>query len=96
MGVQCEWQVGDSDLSVPRPRVPIPLSPVQVLEISIDDICTSVVIRPTPVPLRGLLPQADGDTALLRRENWDWKHTSVYLPTPSPDFTATPIPDVYP
>jgi hypothetical protein len=72
------------------------LSPIQVVSISIDNSYTSVKMRPTPIPLQGHVPQTDGDTALFRRENWDWKHSSRLLPTPSPIRTPLPIPDEYP
>jgi hypothetical protein len=76
---------------------PYPLhSPIQVIDIQFDGDYAYVAISPTPVPLPGHTPQVDGDVVLFHRENWDWKHSSSLLPTPSPGLALTPVPDGYP
>ena len=93
---QDERWLADQEAYFDRAQIENPypsLAPVQVVDIRIDDTYASVVIRPTLAPLQGQLPQTDGDIALFRRENWDWKHSSNHLPTPSLELTVTPMPD---
>jgi hypothetical protein len=96
---QDERWLADQEAYFDRAQIENPYpspAPVQVVDVSISDTYASVVIQPTLVPLQGHLPQTDGDTALFRRENWDWKHSSNHLPSLSSNLTVTPMPDESP